>query len=352
MFWVIASAAAALWIVVNGVIIVLQRRSAAATIAWLTVLVFLPVIGMIIYTLIGPLRLERRRRKRELAKRLVDEGLRGLSALDSDRDLHQLAMVPIGLGGAPSPRRLGGALFDGISTYRAILDAVRAALIIHVGTTSGSRYDRDPARALIERARAGVKVRSSSTAPEGASVAQFLKPSAMPARRSRGSTRCTCTIRRPSTSGATAKIVVCDGRVAFTGMNITDVHSAGSRDVLRHASALRPCRVADPARVLRGLVLRRRGDARGDARDPAVSRVQRHRARADRVLRTRRELVRDPQDVLRADQPRATAAVADEPVLRPRRRAADRADHRGAARHRRAVLVPKKGDSGSSTSPR
>jgi len=43
-----------------GVVIVLQRRSPAATIAWLLVLSLLPVVGWVVYLLIGPRRLERR----------------------------------------------------------------------------------------------------------------------------------------------------------------------------------------------------------------------------------------------------------------------------------------------------
>ena len=37
----------------------MQRRPAASTIAWLLALVFLPVIGLVVYTLVGPLKLER-----------------------------------------------------------------------------------------------------------------------------------------------------------------------------------------------------------------------------------------------------------------------------------------------------
>ena len=49
------------WFAVAATVILLERRSAAATIAWLFVLAFLPVVGLIVYRLIGPLRLERKR---------------------------------------------------------------------------------------------------------------------------------------------------------------------------------------------------------------------------------------------------------------------------------------------------
>ncbi len=59
---------AAAWAVVMAIVIILERRSAAATIAWLLVLAFLPIVGLIAYRLIGPLRLERRKLRRVAAR--------------------------------------------------------------------------------------------------------------------------------------------------------------------------------------------------------------------------------------------------------------------------------------------
>jgi cardiolipin synthase A/B len=232
--WVLLSAGAAIWIAINAVIIVMQRRSAPSTIAWLTVLVFLPIIGMIIYTLIGPLRLERKRRRRELAKRIVEEGVRGLAKLDGDLDLHQLAMIPIGLGGTPPLRAESVDLyFDGATTYAAILaEVARASDHIHLEyyiwepDTIGTRL-RD---ALVERARAGVKVRMLVDGTGSSHLRRkFLRPL-----RDAGveiawfnPVRLRTLRRRRADFRSHRKIVVCDGRVGFTGgMNITDVHSA------------------------------------------------------------------------------------------------------------------------------
>jgi ABC-type nickel/cobalt efflux system permease component RcnA len=52
-----------LWILGIGTVVVLQRRSAAATLAWLMVLGFLPLIGFVVYRTIGPQRLNRRKLK-------------------------------------------------------------------------------------------------------------------------------------------------------------------------------------------------------------------------------------------------------------------------------------------------
>src|SRR5262249_14884922 len=49
MIWIVALVLTTAWAFAMGVVIVLQRRSAAATIAWLLVLAFLPIIGLAIY---------------------------------------------------------------------------------------------------------------------------------------------------------------------------------------------------------------------------------------------------------------------------------------------------------------
>src|SRR4051794_1507543 len=131
-WWVLAyMVGGTAWVIVNSVILVLQRRPAASTIAWLMVLVFLPVLGLVLYRLIGPLKLERRKRKRWRAQRLVGEGLRGIGALHSaagSRHPHQLAKVSMPLGGAPPLHAESVDIYlDGASTYEAILAAVAAA---------------------------------------------------------------------------------------------------------------------------------------------------------------------------------------------------------------------------------
>src|SRR5665647_1634420 len=163
-WWLVYTVVGAGWFVVNAIVIVMQRRPAASTIAWLMVMVFVPVLGFLAYLLIGPLRLERRKRKHSRSKRLVDEGLRGLARLDARwAGHHQLAMLSIGGGGEPPLAAESVEIYlDGASTYDAILEAIAAAHDhVHVeyyiweADTIGTRL-RD---ALIERARAGVTVR-------------------------------------------------------------------------------------------------------------------------------------------------------------------------------------------------
>ncbi len=234
-WWMLYTAGAALWVAVNSVIIILQRRSAAATISWLLVLVFLPIVGIIAYRLIGPLKLQRRKRRRSGARRIIDEGMRGLAELDEKAaHHHQLAMVPIQLGGAPPLRAESVDIyFDGASTYAAILDAVAAAKHhVHVEyyiwepDTIGTQL-RD---ALVERARAGVAVRVLLDGTGSSHLSRaFLQPL-----RDAGAkvgwfnpVRLLSWRKRRIDFRTHRKIVVCDGRVGFTGgMNITDLHSA------------------------------------------------------------------------------------------------------------------------------
>ena len=224
----------AVWVASVSVVIILQRRSAAATVAWLFALTFLPVIGLIIYRIIGPLRLERKRVKRNANKRVVKEALEALAAIDDHGIEHlQLARVGMELGEA-SPLRATDVeiYFDGDSAYAAILAAVAAATHhIHL-----EYYIWEPDKigielrdALIARQKAGVAVRmvvdwtgsnklkKSFLTPlreAGVDIAWF-NPVKLRSLR----------LRRPDFR-THRKIVVCDGRVGFTGgMNITDNHS-------------------------------------------------------------------------------------------------------------------------------
>lgn len=224
----------AIWVASVAVVIILQRRSAAATVAWLFALTFLPVVGLIIYRIIGPLRLERKRIKRNANRRVVKEALEALAAIDDHGVEHlQLARVGMELGEASPLRAVDVDVYlDGDSAYAAILAAVAAAAHhIHL-----EYYIWEPDKigvelrdALIARQKAGVAVRmvvdwtgsnklkKAFLAPlreAGVDIAWF-NPVKLRSLR----------LRRPDFR-THRKIVVCDGRVGFTGgMNITDNHS-------------------------------------------------------------------------------------------------------------------------------
>ena len=236
MWIAIVTALFVVWVASVGVVIVLQRRSAAATLAWLLALAFLPVIGLLIYRIIGPLRLERRKLRLTSSKRAVREAMRALSAADhGPGDEHvQLARVGMGIGEAGPLRADDIELYtDGDATYDAILAAVAAATHhVHVEyyiwepDTIGTRL-RD---ALIERAKAGVAVRMiiDGTGAHGLKK-RFLAPLRAAGVEVAWFSPVHLTslrVRRPDFR-THRKIVVCDGHTAFTGgINIADCHSA------------------------------------------------------------------------------------------------------------------------------
>ena len=234
MSFTILTAALGIWVIAVGIVIILQRRSAAATLAWLLALIFLPVIGLLIYRVIGPLRLERKKLKRVASRRAVGEAVAALAALDDGNVEHlQLATIAMELGEAPPLRADDVTVYlDGASNYEAILAAIAAAkhhvhleYYIWEPDTIGTAL-RD---ALVERAKAGVKVRMLVDGTGSNNLSKrFLAPL-----RDAGVEIATFNpvrllklrLRRPDFR-THRKIVVCDGTVAFTGgMNITDAHS-------------------------------------------------------------------------------------------------------------------------------
>jgi cardiolipin synthase len=226
------------WIVFSIVFLLAQRRRPTATLAWLIGFLSVPLVSVAAYFVFGPRKLQRRRLKRDLAKTVasrIADIPRGATppTLASRNWLASLANVPVFLDNAPARAswrvRL---LFDGDTTYAAIEAAIAAAESqIHL-----EYYIFDPDEIglrwrdlLAERARAGVKVRvlldalGSPRCDEafwrpldeaGGEVRLFnplrilrIKPGIMNFRTHR-------------------KIVVIDGRIAFTGgINVTKGNS-------------------------------------------------------------------------------------------------------------------------------
>lgn len=233
--WSLVSLLAAGWAVVMAVVIILERRSAAATIAWVLVLAFLPFVGLIVYRLIGPLRLERKKLRKANGRRVVNEAFDAISELESTspEDV-QLALVPFRADDAPPLEAEHVEIYlDGASAYRAIGEAIEAAhhhvhleYYIWEPDRIGTRL-RDQ---LVERARAGVEVRIIADGTgcnhlrraflrplrdAGVEFAWFNRPTLRRLRSRRADFR------------THRKIVVCDGSVGFTGgMNIVDAQSA------------------------------------------------------------------------------------------------------------------------------
>lgn len=220
--WVIYIIALSVWVV-------LQKREAAATMSWLFALAFLPVIGFVIYHFLGPQRIRRQQSRRLRSKASLGKQTRSDSTNSVQSALSQLAEASSGFPASSAGE--AKLLIGGAACFSAILDAIRQArkhihleYYIFEPDTTGTEF-RD---ALIERARAGIKVRllldaigSSRIDHEflqplvdaGAEVAFFHRTRI----RWRGLWKPKINLR------SHRKIVVIDGVYGFTGgINITD----------------------------------------------------------------------------------------------------------------------------------
>lgn len=220
--------------------IVLEKRSPTATLAWIFGLLFLPLVGVPFYLLIGPRRLERKKSRLLAARATVGrrqedcEWYHEVSPTSAS-----LMKVATRLDGMPPMRaEFLRVLADGDAFYDALLAAFDAAkhhihceFYIFRDDVTGQRV----MTALMARAKAGIEVRllvdavgatlsdewEGALADAGVKLAYF----------------------NPAFSGRTGqrifnfrthrKIAVVDGVVGFTGgMNITDDHSARVRGAL------------------------------------------------------------------------------------------------------------------------
>ena len=224
-----------LYLVPLCVWIVLQKREPAATISWVLSLAMLPYLGFLIYFLFGPQKIKRQRLRRLLSREGVKAYDSAAGPHDGASELGVLAKAVTGL--PPSLSNRVELLVDGAATFDAIVEAVAAArnhvhleYYIYCPDRIGTRL-RD---ALVERAAAGVKVRVLLDAVGSSSVDDaFMQPLVEAGgefawfhpTRFQPFTRSWLNLR------SHRKIVVVDGRVAFTGgINITDDEDESLRD--------------------------------------------------------------------------------------------------------------------------
>ncbi|MEO6155223.1 MAG: cardiolipin synthase [Thermomonas sp.] len=141
-----------------GVWIVLQKREPAATLAWLVSLAALPYFGFLIYHVFGPQKIKRHRTRRAKARVGMPGDVR--SPVSESTELARLGHAITGL--APTTATCVDLLVDGAATYDALIEAIRGArehvhleYYIYQPDQSGKAL----CDALVERARAGIKVR-------------------------------------------------------------------------------------------------------------------------------------------------------------------------------------------------
>ncbi|HEY1958888.1 MAG TPA: cardiolipin synthase [Polyangiaceae bacterium] len=248
MFWTILSGCEVAYLVAMIVVIILEKRSPISTIAWILALAMLPYVGLVVYFFIGPHRVRRKRMRHGHSSAEV----RG--QLAAEAKLHPEVAAPHRVQLAKLASRASGSVMStakrieilagGKACFDAIVDAIsRAERHVHVcyyifeADRTGTRI-RD---ALVERARAGVKVRLLTDAVGTSLSRKFLRPL-----REAGAE---CARFNPIALGGLLprfqlrnhrKIVIVDGRVGFLGgINVGDEYdeSVSKRDAFRDTHA-------------------------------------------------------------------------------------------------------------------
>ena len=231
-FWTFFSIGEILWVIGFSTWLILQRRSPTATLAWIVVSIWLPILGLVIYQFLGPPRLRRKKLRYTKAREII--AARRTTRPPVVEDVGRLMRMGERTGEAAPARARSIELYDnGMDAYAAIEKAVsEASHHVHLeyyiweADQTGTRL-RD---LLVERAKAGIEVRLlvdalGSPRAKRAFVAPLVAAGVHVA------------WFNPVTLGALRlglvnfrthrKIVVCDGRVGFTGgINVTDVHTA------------------------------------------------------------------------------------------------------------------------------
>lgn len=231
-FWQLVGVLEVGWVAALSVGIVLDRRSPVATLAWIGILAWLPLVGALVYYFFGPRRLRRRKLKRQESAKLI---AKTMSALDEELDDTRwsgLARLAVAAGESPPLPAAGIELFfEGDPLYAAIVKAIDAAehhVHVEYYIFDGDRIGELVRDALVRARKRRVEVRllldgigayaltDAFVAPlvaEGGEVAWFNPVSGFRPRLANFRTH--------------RKIVLCDGAVAFTGgMNVTRDHSA------------------------------------------------------------------------------------------------------------------------------
>ncbi|MGI8559906.1 MAG: cardiolipin synthase [Luteimonas sp.] len=243
------------YLVLLGGWIILQKREPVATLSWLLGLALLPYLGFLIYHVFGPQRIERQVLRR--ARHRVSPPANADDSGHADAaELARLSQGATGLAGTSA--RDVRLLVDGAAKYEALLADIRAATLhVHLEyyIYEPDRTGRALRDALVERARAGVKVRLLLDAVGSAGARNFFGDLIdaggelawfHPLRFGRVWQRPWLNLRTHR------KIVVIDGRIAYTGgMNVTDEQDERLGDAAYRDLHLRL--EGDAVRVLQGV---------------------------------------------------------------------------------------------------
>jgi cardiolipin synthase len=230
--WTLVTIIEVAWVAIVAVGLILERRSPVATLAWLLVLMWLPAFGFVVYLLLGPRRLHRKKLRRAATKRQVQASMELVE--EQEEPLRaQLAQLAVSAGEAPPMRASRLALFtEGDECYESILEAIEGArhhihleYYIWQPDGIGTRL-RD---ALVAKAKQKVEVRLLLDFVGAYAVSRrFLEPLVAAGGEVAWFNEVT-PIRawlRRADFRTHRKIVVVDGELGFTGgVNVDDCHS-------------------------------------------------------------------------------------------------------------------------------
>jgi cardiolipin synthase A/B len=232
----------AIWVIGLCTWIISERRSPAATFAWVLALIWLPLLGIPLYLVFGPRRLRRKKLRRQRSISSVarsspvwrtrpGDAPCGVPDIASIRPLATLAAAT--RQAAPSRAARVALLASGDDCYaameRAILEAkhhVHLEYYIWEPDRTGTRF-RD---VLCQQARSGVEIRLLVDAIGSAWFGRrFSRPLREAGVRLAHFNPISLARLRPDLVNFRThrKIVVCDGHTGFTGgINICDNHAA------------------------------------------------------------------------------------------------------------------------------
>jgi cardiolipin synthase len=224
--------------------IVLQKREPVATLSWVLSLAALPVVGFFVYYLLGPQRIRRQRLRRLRSRTAMQDILPPSEDLGDAADLARLARATTGfmptLSAPPVLLVGGGATFEAL---HAALAAAEHHAHLEYYIFEPDRTGRALREALVACAARGVRVRLLLDALGSGRLSRaFLRPL-----REAGVEIAWFHpfrlrwIRAPRINLRNhRKLVVIDGRVAFTGgINITDEENERLRADAYHDLHLR-----------------------------------------------------------------------------------------------------------------
>ncbi|MEP6720970.1 MAG: cardiolipin synthase [Variovorax sp.] len=229
------------YIAVLSVWIVMQKRAPVSTMSWILSLALLPFAGFVIYYFLGPQRMKKQRlrrlRSRARAHAPADLALLRQVAEDAPTALRQMAGLGAAACGLPVSSALGVELLSGgARTFDAIFEAIRGARDhVHL-----EYYIFEPDQIgtalrdlLVQKAQQGVAVRLLLDALGSKRVGRkFMAPLHAAGVKVAlfHDTRVGRRLRPVTNYRTHRKIVVCDGRIGFTGgVNITDEEDKRTR---------------------------------------------------------------------------------------------------------------------------